>query len=533
VPERPAQSLVLPDDEHNRALVASAHPADWVNPKPAGRYNLVVIGAGTAGLVSAIGASWLGARVAIVERHLTGGDCLNFGCVPSKALTSAARMVTAARHARAFGPRPTPAADDAQVDFAAVMERMRRLRAEMAPNDSVGRLASEGVDVYLGAARFVGEDAIVVSGAVGDRRLTFSRAVIATGARSAVPDIPGLGDAGYLTNETIFSLTERPRHLVVVGAGPVGCELAQTFRRFGSEVTIVARGAALLPREDPDASAVIARTFQREGVTLLTNTRVLRVERRGGPLPRVVVYEAKGRTGPLGGDDTGRGEIAGDALLVAVGRAPNMDGLDLAAAGIAFDGHGVTVSDTLRTTNRRVFAAGDVCSSYKFTHAADAMARAVLQNALLFGRRKASALVIPWATYTDPEVAHVGMTASDAERHSPQSPEGGRVRTLTVPMSDVDRAILDGETEGFARVHVERGSGRILGATLVASHAGELIGEIAVGMRAGLRMSALGLTIHPYPTQSEAWKRLGDEWNRARLTPGARRFLQALLRWRR
>ena len=504
------QSLVLPDDEHNRALVGYAHPADWVNPTPAGRYNLVVLGAGTAGLVSAVGAASLGATVAIVERHLTGGDCLNFGCVPSKALISAARAAAAARGAGRFGIHSPP---EPHVDFAGVMERMRRLRAGLARNDSVGRLAGLGIDVYLGAARFVRKDAIEVDG----RPLRFSRAVIATGARPGVPAIPGLGDAGFHTNETIFSVTERPRHLLVVGAGPIGCELAQTFRRFGTDVTIIGRSAGLLPREDPDASAIVERTLVREGVTVVVNARILRVERRDASLSRVVVYE-------YGGQER---EVAGDEILVAVGRTPNVDGLDLEAAGIASDVTGVTVDDSLRTTNHRVYAAGDICSRYKFTHAADAMARIVLHNALFFGRKKASALVVPWATYTDPEVAHVGLSAKDAQGR------GDTVTTLTVPLSEVDRAVLEDETEGFARVHVDRRSGKILGATMVASHAGELIGEIAVGMRAGVGMSAIGFTIHPYPTQSEAWKRLGDEWNRGRLTPAVQTLLRSLLRWRR
>ena len=424
------QSLVLPDDEYNRALVGHAHPADWVNPNPAGRYNLVVLGAGTAGLVSAVGAASLGAKVAIVEeRHLTGGDCMNFGCVPSKALISAARTAAVVRGAGRFGIRPAP---NPQVDFAAVMGRMRRLRAGLAWNDSVGRLAGLGVDVYLGAARFVRKDAVEVEG----RTLRFSRAVIATGARSAVPEIPGLADAGFYTNETIFSVTERPRHLLVVGAGPISCELAQTFRRFGSEVTIIGRRAGLLPREDPEASAIIERTFVREGVTLVPNARILRVERREAPLSRVMVCEYGGQ----------QRDVVGDEILVAVGRAPNVDGLDrMATAGIASDAAGVIVDDSLSTTNRRVYAAGDICSAYKFTHAADAMARIVLHNALFFGRKKASALVIPWATYTDPEVAHVGLSAKDAEQRSEHGDDVDRA------LVEVDRAVLEDETEGFAR----------------------------------------------------------------------------------
>jgi pyruvate/2-oxoglutarate dehydrogenase complex dihydrolipoamide dehydrogenase (E3) component len=504
------QSLVLPDDDYNRALVGHAHPADWVNPTPAGRYNLVVLGAGTAGLVSAVGAASLGARVAVVERHLMGGDCLNFGCVPSKALISAARTAAAARGATASGISTT---SEPHVDFPAVMERMRRLRAELAPNDSVGRLTRLGIDVYLGAGRFVRDDAVEVDG----RLLRFSRAVIATGARSTVPAIPGLDDAGFHTSETIFSLTERPRHLLVIGTGPVGCELAQAFRRLGSDVTIIGRHAALLPREDPDASAVVERTFVREGITVVANARILRAERHEAPPSRVIVYEAGGQ----------QREAAGDTILVAVGRTPNVDGLGLDAAGIASDLTGVTVDDALRTTNRRVYAAGDICSRYKFTHAADAMARIVLHNALFFGRKKVSALVVPWATYTDPEVAHVGLSAKDAQAR------GDGVTTVSVPLSGNDRAVLEGDTEGFARIHADRRSGRILGATLVARHAGDMIGEIVVAMRAGVRLSAIADTIHPYPTQSEVWKRLGDEWNRSRLTPAVRTVLRTLLRWRR
>lgn len=500
---------MLPDDDYNRALVAHAHPPHWKNPTPAPRYNLVVLGAGTAGLVSAIGAASLGARVAIVERHLTGGDCLNFGCVPSKALISAAREIATARRASRFGLR---LAADAEVDFAAIMARMRRLRAEIAPNDSVPRLAAHGVDVFLGNARFVANDAVDVDG----RRLTFRRAVIATGGRPAIPEITGLADSGYLTNETVFSLTDRPRHLIVIGAGPVGCELAQAFRRFGCDVTVVGRDQTLLPREDGDAKELVAQAFSRDGIRVLTGTQVVRVDRRSGALPHVVMCATAGV----------EQEITGDAILVAAGRAPNVDGLELQAAGIASDADGVRVNDALQTTNSQVYAAGDICSRYKFTHAADAMARIALQNALFFGRKKASALVIPRATYTDPEVAHVGISAAHARQM------GDRVVTLTHQLRNVDRAILDDQAEGFGRVHVEQSSGRILGATLVAAHAGELISEMAVAMQAGVPMKSVSAAIHPYPTQSEVWKRLGDEWNRRRLTPGVRRFLERLLRWR-
>jgi pyruvate/2-oxoglutarate dehydrogenase complex dihydrolipoamide dehydrogenase (E3) component len=499
---------VTPDDAHNRLLVENVHPPAWTNPRPSGRYNLVVLGAGTAGLVSAVGAAGLGARVAIVERHLMGGDCLNVGCVPSKGVLRASRAAASVREAGSYGVR---IAGPVEVDFGAVMERMRRLRAGISHNDSAHRLSKLGVDVYFGDARFVAPDAVEVGGAT----LRFARAVIATGGRPSSPPVPGLAEAGFLTNETVFSLTELPRRLVVIGAGPIGCELAQAFRRFGSEVTVVSLDLRLLPREDEDAAGILARRFEREGVVLRLGAKLLRVERRLGA--KVVVFEKGGRVE----------EEPCDEILVAVGRAPNVEGLELETAGVAFGRAGVEVDDRLQTSSRRIYAAGDVCSAFKFTHAADAMARIVIQNALFFGRKKASALIIPWCTYTAPEIAHVGLYERDARER------GIDVSTLTVPLAEIDRAVLDGDTEGFARVHAERKSGRIVGATLVAEHAGEMIGEMALAITAGLRLGTLAGTIHPYPTQAEVWKRAGDAWNRARLTPRVRGVLQRVLSLRR
>jgi pyruvate/2-oxoglutarate dehydrogenase complex dihydrolipoamide dehydrogenase (E3) component len=518
--------LVRPDDVHNRRLVENVHPPGWTNPRPEGRYNLVVLGAGTAGLVSAVGAAGLGARVAIVERHLMGGDCLNVGCVPSKGVLRASRAAAAARDAGEYGVR---IAGPIEVDFGAAMERMRRLRAGISHNDSAHRLAKLGIDVYFGDARFVAPDAVEVGGA----RLRFARAVIATGGRPAAPPVPGLAEAGFLTNETVFSLTELPRRLVVVGAGPIGCELAQVFRRFGSAVTVVSLDPRLLPREDADAAAVLAGRFEREGVVLRLGAKLLRVERRDGA--KVVVFAPQGAPNKEGGfaastdlEREGRAEeVVGDEILVAVGRAPNVEGLDLETAGVTAGRNGVEVDDRLRTTNRRIYAAGDVCSAYKFTHAADAMARIVIQNALFFGRKKASALVIPWCTYTAPEIAHVGLYEREARER------GFDVTTITVPLAEIDRAVLDGDAEGFARVHADRKSGRILGATLVAGHAGEMIGEMALAITARLTLGTLAGAIHPYPTQAEAWKRAGDAWNRSRLTPRARGILQRVLSFRR
>jgi len=502
-----APGHVSPDDVHNRALVAAVHPRVRTNPTPAGRYNLVVIGAGTAGLVTAAGAAGLGAKVALVERHLLGGDCLNVGCVPSKALIASARAAAAARRAEAFGVRIT----GVEVDFAAVMERMRRLRAEIAPNDSVARFEALGVDVYVGEGRFASDRTIDVGGTT----LAFARAVVATGARAVPPPIPGLLDAGFFTNETIFSLTSLPGRLAVIGGGPIGCELSQAFARFGSDVTLLNDVAHLLPRDAPEAAEIVEGALAADGVRILGGVAIARAERRGAA--RVLHVER--------GEDRMTLEV--DAILVAAGRAPNVEGLGLEAAGIAYDSRGITVDDRLRTTNRRVFAAGDVASAYKFTHAADALARIVIRNALFFGRSRASTLTMPWCTYTSPEVAHVGLGAADAERR------GIAIDTITVSMADVDRAVLDGDPTGFLAVHVRRGTDRIVGATVVAPHAGDLVGEIAVAMAGGVGLGRIADTIHPYPTRAEIIKKAGDAYNRTRLTPGVKRLFERWLAWRR
>ena len=501
-----AAPLIAPLDEYNRALLAHVHPEPYVNPTPSGRYNLVVIGAGTAGLVTAAGAAGLGAKVALVERYLMGGDCLNVGCVPSKALIRAARAVHAVRHAGEYGIEVPPGV---RVDFAAVMERMRRLRADISRNDSVQRFRSLGVDVYIGQGRFVDGNSVEVDG----RRLSFARAVIASGARAAELPISGLADVDYLTNENVFWLTELPRRLVVLGAGPIGCELGQAFRRFGSEVTMVA--AELLPKEDPETAQLIVASLQRDGIAVELGAKISGVTQRGAE--KMVRYEVDGTTR----------EVLADQILLGGGRAPNVDGLGLDSAGVAFSQKGVVVDEHLRTTNSRIFAAGDVCSRYQFTHAADALARIVIQNALFFGRKKASALTIPWCTYTNPEVAHVGMNARDA------SAAGVAVTSFSIPFAEVDRAILDGETHGVARALVRRGGDQLVGLTLVAEHAGEMIGEAVLAMNHKIGLGQFAATIHPYPTQAEVLRKLGDAYNRSRLTPTVKRLFERLLAWRR
>lgn len=502
---------VTPRDAHNQKLLANVHPPDWVNPEPASRYNLVVVGAGTAGLVSAAGAAGLGAKVALVERHLMGGDCLNVGCVPSKTIIRSGRALADVRDARRFG---VEVPGEPSVDFAAVMERVRRIRAQIAPHDSAARFRDEyGVDIFLGEGRFAGPETV----AVGDARLRFQRAVIATGARAVVPAVPGLAEAGFFTNETIFNLTEQPRRLAVLGGGPIGCELAQTFARLGSEVTIIQQGEHFLPREDADAVAILGAAFTRDGVDVRLKTTLKRVETKG--TIKLLHLETEGR----------RTTIEADAILVGVGRAPNIEGLELETAGVRWGRHGVEVDDFFRTANPRIFAAGDVCSPFKFTHAADFMARAVIQNAFFgfAGKKRASRLTIPWCTYTDPEVAHVGMYEREA------AAKGIEISTFQVDMADVDRAIAEGEDEGFVKIHVKKGSDQIVGATIVARHAGEMISEVTTAMIGKIGLGMLASVIHPYPTQAEAIRKVGDAFNRTRLTPGRARFLKRFFAWRR
>ncbi len=503
-----ATMLLQPPDEHDQLLLEQAHPSSWTNPNPNGRYNLVAIGGGTAGMISSLGTAALGGRSALIERALLGGDCLNYGCVPSKAMLAAARAVYRASLGDKYGfhlPGPV------QCDFAAVMSRMRRLRARISQHDSAERFQAAGVDVYFGQARFTAPDRIEVDG----RELTFRRAVIASGGRPLVPEVPGIESVGCLTNETIFALTELPRRLIVIGGGPVGCELAQAFRRFGSEVHLVHRGERLLDKEEPEASRLVQMQFEREGVYLHLGWNTEAAEKVGDAKSLVI-----GRRGE-------KKKLLADAVLAAAGRRPNVEDLGLEAAGVRSSLGGIEVDDHLRTSNRAVYAAGDVCSPYKFTHAADAMARLCIQNALFFGRKRLSKLVVPRCTYTDPEIAQVGLTAREAAER------GIAIDTYRVELAEVDRAIVDGQEEGLAIVHTRRGSGRVVGGTIVAAHAGETIGELTLLMTRGLSLSSLAGTIHCYPTQADVLKRIADRYTRTRRTPLLAGLARKWLEWRR
>lgn len=489
---------IAPMDSFNRELVANLHPPDWVNPEPAPRYNLVVIGAGTAGLVTAAGAALLGGKVALIEKHLMGGDCTNVGCVPSKAMIRSARVVADLRQAQRFGIGTNA---DWSIDFPRVMERLRQIRAGISPHDSAQRFQQEfGVDVFFGAACFSGADAVTVA----DQTLRFKKAVIATGSSPVELPIQGLAEAGYLTNETVFSLTQRPERLAVIGGGYIGCELAQTFQRLGAEVVLLHKGDRLLEHSDPDAAQLMQQVFTEEGMQLLLNARTERVERQGHQ--KILHYTVEGQAQSL----------AVDEILLAVGRSPNVQGLNLDQVGVQCDlKKGVIVDEYLQTTNPRIYAVGDVCMQWKFTHAADAAARVVIQNALFstfgIGRKKLGSLTMPWCTYTDPEIAHVGITLQEAKEQNLQ------LDTLEVQLDEVDRAVIDGETTGFAKIHLQKGSDRILGATIVARHAGEMISEITLAMTNKLGLKAIANTIHPYPTQAEVVRKAADQYNRRQL----------------
>ncbi len=514
------EPALQPLDEYNQALMSHVHPPDWVNPTPVDCYDLVVIGAGTAGLVVAAGAAGLGLglKVALIEKSLMGGDCLTVGCVPSKCVIRASRVVADMQNAAPFGIQPP---DRIDIDFATVMQRMRQIRAGISHNDSADRFRKLGIDVFFGTAEFVSKNALTKFGgaiAVNGSQLRFKKAVIATGARATCPPVPGLAEAGYLTNETVFSLTNRPQRLAVIGGGPIGCELAQAFHRLGIEVTILHHNAHLLDREEVDAAEIVQQQFLQEKLHLILDCSLEHVETTAAG--KVIHYRQNGAIKT----------VVVDEILVGAGRTPNVDGLNLEGVGVEYDPHrGVVVDDYLQTTNPRIYAAGDICMSWKFTHAADAAARIVIKNMLFsplgLGRSKLSSLVMPWVTYTDPEIAHVGFYETEAEA------KGFETHTIKIPFSTVDRALTDGEPEGFVKILHKRGSDEILGATIVARHAGEMISEITLAIATKQGLNALSGVIHPYPTQAEAIKKAADAYRRTLLTPRTKSFLKLLTKF--
>ena len=504
---------IPPIDKHNIQLLNNVHPVPWTDPNPASPiYNLVVIGGGAGGLVSSIGSVQYGAKVALIEAHLLGGDCTNFGCVPSKALIKAATVAHTVRNAADYGVHIEGGTASVTVDFNRVMERMRAIRAEISNFEAGERLAGLNIDVYLGHAVFDSPNSVVVNG----KQLRFRKCIIATGGKAYVPKIPGLETVKYLTNESLFNLTELPKRLIVVGGGPIGVEMAQTFQRFGTQVTILVRGGKILDKEDVDAAQVVQQQLQRDGVRILTNTKLLRVEGYGA-LRSVKAVEGKEDADHdysevtvlvTADGESAEFSIAADQILLATGRKPTMLGMGLEAGNVAYsEVHGITVKDSMcSVSNPNVYAAGDCCSHFQFTHAADWMARIAIQNALFFGTGKFSSLIIPWCTFTEPEIAHVGLYPHDMEVRSI------KFDTYIKHFSDNDRSICEGEeaTLGFVKIHVKEGGDEIVGCTIVGQGAGDMISEVTTLMHAKMGLRKLTAVIHPYPTRADAIRQIGD-----------------------
>lgn len=476
-----------------------------------GRYNAVVIGAGTAGLVTAAGTVGLGGRVALVESNKMGGDCLNYGCVPSKALIASAKLVERIRRAPEMG------LDAMEPVFALgnVFGRMRERRAKIEPHDSKERFEGLGVDVFLARARFVSPEEVELEDGTRLRARNF---VIATGTKALVPPIPGLDEVPYYTNETIFDEMPRaPASMLVLGGGPIGCELAQVLCRLGVAVTLVELLPRLLPRDDAEAAALLRARLEGEGIEVLTGTKATRFERTRGGLAATVESETSGSR-----------RIEAEALLLATGRRPNVEALGLEAAGVLYDRRGVKVDATLTTSQPHIFACGDVAGPYQFTHAADYQARVVIRNILVpWIKTKADYTWMPWVTYTDPEVAQVGVTETTAKE------KGLDVESFRFDWTELDRAVTDGETTGFVKVVVPRGKDRILGASVVGAHAGEVLHELVVAAKHGVGLKKLSGTIHAYPTLASSVQRVADQFQRTRLTPTAAGLFEKLYRWRR
>lgn len=472
--------------------------------KASGIYNVVVIGAGTAGLVTAAGTASLGGRVALIERNKMGGDCLNFGCVPSKALISSARLAQQMREAEKWGLQN----HEPQFEFREVMERMRARRAKIAPNDSQERFESLGVDVFRGEARFVSPHEVEVDG----QRLRATNFVIATGSRAASPKIDGLEAIPFFTNETIFDeLHEKPESMIVLGGGPIGCELGQAFSRLGVKITIVQNGEQLLPPEDREVAEFMQKQFAAEGIDVRLNAKTDRVRSENG---KVIL-------------ETNEGKITAETLLIAAGRTPNLEQLNLGAAAVKHNEHGVEVNDYMQTSQPHIYAAGDVANRLKFTHTADFTARAVVRNILMplqLLRQKVDFSVVPWCTYTDPEVAHVGLGEKEATKR------GIAYDLFSVPLEEVDRAVVESEEAGFAKILTRKGSDEILGATIVAPHAGDLLHEFVLAMNAGVGLGQIASMIHAYPTFAELARKAGDKYNKTRLTPCAKKLFAWLYR---
>ncbi len=475
--------------------------------KGEGLYNVIAIGAGSAGLITTAAVTGLGGRAALIEKNKMGGDCLNFGCVPSKGLISSARLIQDIRDAEKMGLKK----QEPQFNFKHVFKRMRQRRALIEPNDSVERFEGLGVDVFEGAAKFISPHEVEVNG----QKLKAKYFAITAGSRARVPDIEGLDKVPYYTNETIFDeLNDKPESMIVLGGGPIGSELGQAINRLGVRVTIVNTASHILPREDSDAIDIVSKKLIAEGVTLKTNVSPKKVYQKQGKIFLDIV----------GKDDSKSQTLMSDALLVATGRTPNIENLGLEQAGVNFNKRGIITNEKLQTSQPHIFAAGDIVGPYQFTHVADYHARILVRNIMMpfsFLYSKLDYRVIPWATYTSPEVARVGLNESDAKKQNID------YDIFKVEFSDVDRAIVENKDEGFAKVLTRKGTDVIIGVTIVGDHAGDLLHELVLAMKHNIGLSKISSTIHAYPTFAEIARKLGDQYNKTRLTPRA----QSIFKW--
>lgn len=526
------ENMFWPMDEQNVKLLDNVHPAEWIEPAFKGVYNLVVIGAGAGGLVSSSGAAGVGAKVALIEANALGGDCLNVGCVPSKALIHAANLAHTLRNTTRLADSGISFDGPVKVNFGKTMRRIRQVRAQISSNDSAARYTRRlGVDVYFGWAKFTSETSVEVNG----KTLHFKKCVIATGGSPTIPPISGLMDlytrsvntmgkgprTAVMTNETFFNMTELPRRLGVIGTGVVGMELGQAMQRLGSSVIMFGRSGRVLSKEDEDLSLLVKDQMEKDGVDFHLSVEKYIQATLSGEVNSEGYEEIVLETVENGENQ----KYHFDAILVATGRKPNVEKLNLEAAGVEYDTKiGLKVKDTLQTTNSRIFGVGDCCSAYKFTHAADFMARMVIRNALFFGRDKMSDLLIPYATFTTPEIAHVGLYEVDLKR------ENTAFKTFEKEFAENDRAICDDSTTGLVRIHVEEKSDAILGATIVGANAGNMISEITLAMQSKTGLGSIASVIHPYPTTAEAIRQTGDLYNRTRLTTTVRQVLRGVVK---
>mmetsp|Transcript_26164 Transcript_26164/g.34389 ORF Transcript_26164/g.34389 Transcript_26164/m.34389 type:complete len:580 (+) Transcript_26164:167-1906(+) len=511
------EANVYPMDDHNTKLVNNVHPPDYMNPEPLDKYDLVVLGAGVSGLLSVIMGSALGKKCALIEKHYMGGDCLNIGCVPSKALISCARKFHEVLHCSKFGVRLPPG--EVSVDFGFVMERMREIRANISEHDSVARYSRDFCEhVFLGHAQFTSNNTVEVAG----KTLVFEKAMIATGASAAIVPIPGLPETEHLTNSNFFNLTELPPRISIIGCGPIGLEMAQSLKRFGSDVTCFEAFPQLLPREDQDAAVCLKEALEKDGLKIKLGAKIKRVEcsDEGG------LYHAPWRTFKVVLDVNGEEEVyESEALLNATGRAPNVHGIGLDVVGVEYDNKaGVHIDEFFKTTNPKIYATGDVATPYKFTHSADFMARIAIRNMFLGDDNKLSQLIIPWATYTEPEVAHVGLYEYELDQ------KGVEYESFKRELAAVDRCKCEGVTEGFVKITVKKGTDEILGATIVGPNAGDMISELTVCIQCDIGAGKLAGVIHPYPTTAEAIRQCAAQYNKYYRTPAVNRALEMIMK---